>query len=94
MDVIGVPSIKINKISNDIIQWEMSYQYYKYIFSEEAKFKNILKYHKCIYESNKESERVQDEIDGENYRAEKRYEDQSFIDDAFGGEEDAYWNID
>jgi len=62
-------------------------------FSESTKELNNEKYTK--YRRNIESE-IQQELSDYMYGPEpsRRYSDQDFIDDAFGGEASAYWNID
>ena len=91
IEVFSTPEIVLEKIADDITRWSVVQKKYKYKFSEQAKFANSCKYEGYLQriESLNSPEEYSDD-----YFNPKKYTDQDYIDDAFGGEESAYWNID
>ncbi|RYE12715.1 MAG: hypothetical protein EOP34_10300 [Rickettsiales bacterium] len=95
MPVTYFSGITISKVAEDIIKWEACYKSYNYEFSIDARLKNKEKYDRYIIDNKKYNEFLKAEQREEDYRREKRrYSEQDYIDDAFGGEASAYWNID
>jgi hypothetical protein len=91
MNIIGYPTLKLEQVASDILKWELTRKSFQYKFSDEAKEKNAEKYKKYLSD-------LEDYDEYENDRFEARrsrpYTDQDYIDDAFGGDASAYWNID
>lgn len=86
LDVLMAPDIILSKVAEDVLSWTVLNRTYKYKFSTEAKELNQRKY---------DNYRASLEEDNSASRGEfERYTQQDAIDDAFGGEESAYWNID
>ena len=67
--------------------------YYKFSDSAKEVNENMNRNYKYSLEKFKDWER-NGRHDDDDYEPSWKYTDQDFIDDAFGGEADAYWNID
>jgi hypothetical protein len=86
LDVLMAPDIILNEVAEDVLSWAVLNRTYKYKFSMEAKELNQRKYDN--YQVSLEED---NNASGEEF---ERYTQQDAVDDAFGGEESAYWNID
>lgn len=71
---------------------------YKFRFSDLAREANENMNRSYSYDLKRfeewEKNGSKDEYDDDYYKPSWKYTDQDFIDDALGGEADAYWNID
>ena len=84
--MLMAPDIILSKVAEDVLSWTVLNRTYKYKFSTEAKELNQRKYDN--YRASLEEDNSASGVEFE------RYTQQDAIDDAFGGEESAYWNID
>jgi hypothetical protein len=90
LDVMCSPEINLEEVADDIIKWAVSNKSYKYSFSEQAKQANQAKYEGYL----RRTEDMENDTSYDDFLSPRYHESQAYIDDAFGGETDAYWNID
>ena len=97
-EVNSWPELTIMEVCPDTIKWSVSTKKYKYKFSDTAVAANENQ-NESYWDKLDEFEGwvkngSRDDYDNSDYKPSWKYTDQDFIDDAFGGEADAYWNID
>lgn len=96
LEVNLMPRIELETINSEIVKWNLVYEKAFFRFSALAKEASTnLFYGYCLDLERYKAWVVRGQVNDESdYTPSWKYSDQDFIDDAFGGEADACWNID